>query len=345
MREVELLPKRVLVTGGAGFIGSHFVEHLLRVQSIDRLVVLDALTYAGRRENLDSASGDARFVFVHGDVCDALLLRRLFREHAIDAVVHLAAESHVDRSIADAAPFVRTNVLGTVTLLDEARCAWSNAPSPGRFVHVSSDEVYGALGEHGRFTEASPYAPNSPYAASKASSDFFVRAYQRTYGFPAIITHCANNFGPRQAPEKLIPRLIARALAGEPLPVFGQGLQRREWLYVEDHCRALELALLRGALGETYNFAGTEERTNLETARALADAVDLELGRAPGTSRATITFVEDRPGHDFRYALDGDKARVDLGFEAMTRFDEGLARTVRWYVENRAWLSPVERLR
>jgi dTDP-glucose 4,6-dehydratase len=340
MNEASFAPKRVLVTGGAGFIGSHLTERVLEERSVERVVVLDALTYAGRRENLEAAARDARFAFVHGDICDAAIVRRVFAEHAFDAVFHLAAESHVDRSIADAAPFVRTNVAGTVTLMDEARRTWSD---PGnRFLHVSTDEVYGALGEHddaARFSEESPYAPNSPYAASKASADLFVRAYRRTYRFPAIVTHCANNYGPRQSPEKLIPRLVARALSGESLPVFGQGLQRREWLFVRDHVDGLWRAMTRGRVGEAYDFAGEGGRTNLETAHAVADAIDAALGKNSGTTRGRIEFVDDRPGHDFRYAIDGEKARRELGFEPKARFSEALADTVRWYVANREWLD------
>lgn len=344
---------RVLVAGGAGFIGSHFVERVLAGAPRDgRVVVLDALTYAGRRENLAGVAGDPRFVFVHGDIADAPLVARLFREHAFDAVVNLAAESHVDRSIEDALPFVRTNVVGALTLLEGARRAWLGGGGDVRgfrFVHVSTDEVYGSLGEHDpeerRFVEGGPYDPSSPYAASKASSDHFARAYFKTYGLPVVVTHAANNYGPRQAPEKLIPRLIARALAGETLPVFGQGRERREWLFVGDHCDGLVRALERGRPGETYNLPGTDERPNLETAERLADALDAALGQAPGTTRRRIAFVTPRPGHDYCYAMDGQKARRELGYAPATPFDEGLLRTVRWYVENRDWLAAVETIR
>jgi dTDP-glucose 4,6-dehydratase len=322
--------RSLLVTGGAGFIGSHFVDHAL-ASGVERLVVLDALTYAGRRDHLAAAARDARFAFVHGDVCDAALVARLFGEHDFDAVAHLAAESHVDRSIADGAPFVRTNVAGTFTLLDAARAAWSENPAR-LFLHVSTDEVYGSLGPAGRFTEASPYAPSSPYAASKAAADHLARAWHRTYGLPVVVTHGSNNYGPRQLAEKLVPRAIAAALAGEPIPVYGDGRQVRDWLFVEDHVRGLWLALVRGAPGETYDLGGGTELENRETVARVADAVDDSLGR-PRTSRRLVTPVADRPGHDFRYALDASKARATLGWTPAVPFDEGLARTVRWYVD------------
>jgi len=330
-------PRRLLVTGGAGFIGSAFVEAALSggeplAAAVERVVVLDALTYAGKREHLAAVERDPRFVFVHGDVCDRPLVDRLFAEHDVDAVVHLAAESHVDRSIADGAPFVRTNVVGTFTLLDAAHHAWRG---PRRFLHVSSDEVYGALGPTGRFDESSRYAPSSPYAASKASSDHFVRAYFVTHALPTLVTHAANNFGPRQAPEKLVPLCIARAVAGEPLPLYGDGRQVREWLYVDDHVAGLWRALALGRPGETYDFGGAEELENRDVVARIADAVDAALGRPPGTSRRLVTHVTDRPGHDFRYALDSSKACRELGWSPRTPFDEGLARTVHASVSRR----------
>ena len=325
----EFSPRRVLVTGGAGFIGSHFVDALLAASpDVNSVVVLDALTYAGRKENLAAAETDERCSFVHGDICDRTLVSKLFWKNGFDAVVHLAAESHVDRSIEDGAPFLRTNVEGTFTLIDVAREAWRDAKGARRFLHVSTDEVYGSLGATGKFTEDSPYLPNSPYAASKASADLFVRAFQKTHDFPAIVTHCSNNYGPRQLPEKLIPLCIARAVAGEPIPLYGKGEQVREWLHVEDHCRGLWLALTRGSVGETYNLAGATELANRETVGLVADAVDAALGRAAGTSRALISLVKDRAGHDFRYALDGAKAERELGFAASVGFAEGIASTV-----------------
>jgi dTDP-glucose 4,6-dehydratase len=342
-------PRRLLVTGGAGFIGSHFVVATLASDgshggALERLVVLDALTYAGRRDNLAEAAGDARLTFVHGDVCDGELVERLFAEHAFDAVVHLAAESHVDRSIADLVPFVRTNVVGTCVLLDAARRAWSSAAGAAevrRFVHVSSDEVYGALGPTGRFDESSAYAPRSPYAASKAGADHFVRAMHATYGLPVVVTHSANNYGPRQLPEKLVARAIARAIAGQPIPLYGAGEQVREWLHVADHVDGLARALSLGRSGETYDFGGTDAFPNRVVVDRIADAVDAVMGRPAGTSRLLVTTVPDRPGHDFRYALSSAKAARELAWEPRTRFPEGLAETVAWYVrenaENRGW--------
>ncbi|MFW6087997.1 MAG: dTDP-glucose 4,6-dehydratase [Myxococcota bacterium] len=337
-------PKRILVTGGAGFIGSNLVRWMLQqvaASHVQRVVVLDALTYAGHRANLEGADDDARFVFVEGDICDGPLLRRLFEQHDFDAVLHLAAESHVDRSIEDAAAFVRTNVMGTFTLLDAALRAWTSQ-APRRFVHVSTDEVYGALGETGEFTEETPYAPNSPYSASKAGADMLARSYFQTYGLPILITNCSNNYGPRQLPEKLVPLMIRNALAHQPLPVYGQGRQVRDWLHVEDHCRGLWAALTRGRPGEKYNFGGGTEAPNLEVVRRIADAVDRRLAQAPGTSRELIQFVTDRPGHDFRYAIDPTKVERDLGWHPQVGFDEGLDRTVAWYVDNPDWIRKVE---
>ncbi len=349
-------PRRLLVTGGAGFIGSHFVDRALRgrttraespvpppagEETLERLVVIDALTYAGLRENLADAEGDPRLVFVRGDVCDRPLLERLFAEYHFDAVVHLAAESHVDRSIADLTPFVRTNVTGTCTLLDVARRAWGSGRGVGacRLVHVSSDEVYGSLGPTGRFDESSPYAPRSPYAASKASADLFARAMHVTHGLPVIITHSANNYGPRQLPEKLVARTIACAIAGKPIPLYGVGEQVREWLFVADQVDALSSALSLGRPGETYDFAGTEALPNRITVERIADAVDEAMGRPAGTSRRLITLVPDRPGHDFRYALAGAKAARELGWRSQVAFAEGLGETVRWYLANSAWIG------
>jgi dTDP-glucose 4,6-dehydratase len=348
-------PRRLLVTGGAGFIGSAFVEASLcatapsAAASLERLIVLDALTYAGHREHLVPFDADRRFLFVHGDIADRPLVERLFREHDFDAVVHLAAESHVDRSITDGAPFVHTNVVGTFTLLEVAHAAWhrddshAQAPQrPRRFLHVSSDEVYGALppGSTARFDESSRYAPSSPYAASKASSDHFARAYFVTHGLPTIVTHSSNNFGPRQYPEKLVPLCIANAIAGAPLPIYGDGHQVREWLYVDDHAAALWRALTLGRPGETYDFGGIAELENGDVVSRIADAIDAALGRSPGTSRRLITHVPDRPGHDFRYALDSTKARHELGWQPRVSFDDGLARTVQWFLTPPAPVTP-----
>jgi dTDP-glucose 4,6-dehydratase len=323
-------PTRLLITGGAGFIGSNFVRSVLGT-SVERIVVLDALTYAGRRDNLEGLD-DPRLVFVHGDICDRALVEKLFTEHALDAVAHLAAESHVDRSIEAAGVFVQTNITGTFTLLDVAMRAWGEHPTARRFLHVSTDEVFGALGETGSFTERTPYAPNSPYAASKAASDLLARAYVKTYGLPVVVTNCCNNYGPYQLPEKLIPLMITNAAKDLPLPVYGEGKQIREWLHVADHCSALWAALTSGTDGESYNFGSGEEMANLALVERIADLVDAELARPRGTSRASITLVPDRKGHDFRYAIDSTKARTALAWSPSRTLDRELAETVRWYV-------------
>jgi dTDP-glucose 4,6-dehydratase len=324
--------RRLLVTGGAGFIGSHFVELTLggsldEARSVERLVVLDALTYAGKRGHLAAVERDPRFVFVHGDIRDRSLVERLFAEHAFDTVVHLAAESHVDRSIADAAPFVQTNVVGTFTLLDVARAAWDRNHTR-RFVHVSTDEVYGPLGATDHAAEGSPYAPSSPYAASKAAADHFARAYFVTHRLPVIVTHCCNNIGTRQAAEKLVPLFVGNAIAGVPMPIYGEGRQVRDWLAVEDHVRGLWRAIYAGLAGRTYLFGGGCELENREVATRIADAVDAALGRPDGTSRELITPVADRPGHDFRYALDSSLAKGELDWAPRVTFEEALGRVV-----------------
>jgi dTDP-glucose 4,6-dehydratase len=332
--------RRLLVTGGAGFIGSAVVRKMLADSGLERLVVLDALTYAGHRVNLDGVDADPRYSFVHGDICDPQLVHELFEHHRFDAVLHLAAESHVDRSIESAAEFVRTNVNGTFTLLDAARRAWEGRDD-ARFVHVSTDEVFGSLDETGAFCETSPYAPNSPYAASKAASDLLVRSYVKTYKLPAIITNCCNNYGPRQLPEKLIPLMISNAIDGKPLPVYGQGKQIREWLHVEDHASGLALALAAGAPGESYLFGSGEELTNLDIVGVIADVVDTQLGRAQGTARDLIQFVPDRKGHDFRYAIDCSKSRRELAWSPTRKLREHLVSTVQWYLANAAWRDAV----
>ncbi len=335
----------ILVTGGAGFIGSNFVLEWLAAQD-EAVVNLDRLTYAGNLANLAPLSGDARHHFVRGDIGDRALVERLLAEHQPRAIVHFAAESHVDRSIHAPGDFIQTNVVGTFTLLEATRAYWSaldaGSRAAFRFLHVSTDEVYGSLGESDpAFSEATAYAPNSPYSASKAGSDHLVRAYHHTYGLPTLTTNCSNNYGPLQFPEKLIPLMIANAVEGKSLPVYGDGGQVRDWLYVTDHCEAIRTVLTRGRLGEVYNVGGESERRNLEVVHALCDALDRERPRAGG-HRALITFVADRPGHDRRYAIDATKIRGELGWRPRESFETGLAKTVRWYLEHADWVAQVK---
>lgn len=307
--------------------------------------MLDALTYAGHLANLEGVATDPRYVFVQGDICDRSTVEQLFAEHDFDAVLHLAAESHVDRSIESADAFVRTNVNGTFVLVDVARRAWEareGGLAARRFVHVSTDEVYGALGSTGRFTEATPYAPNSPYAASKAASDLIVRSYAKTYGLATVITNTCNNYGPRQLPEKLLPLMITNAASDKPLPVYGEGKQVREWIHVDDHAEALWTALTSGVPGESYLFGSDEEASNKEMVERVADLVDSELGRPAGTSRRLMTYVPDRKGHDFRYAIDSSKARRELGWAPKRKLTQALAETVRWYLANAVWRQQVQ---
>jgi len=333
-----------LVTGGAGFIGGNFV--LDAVQRNIKVVNLDALTYAGNVDTLASLENDPRHVFVQGDIGDADLVERLLREHRPDAVINFAAESHVDRSIDGPAAFVQTNVVGTLALLEKTRDYWKSLDAAGRdafrFLHVSTDEVYGTLGETGKFTEETPYAPNSPYSASKAASDHLVRAFHHTYGLPVLTTNCSNNYGQYQFPEKLIPLIIARALAGEPLPVYGDGRNVRDWLYVGDHCAAIRRVLEAGRVGETYNVGGDAERQNLEVVTAICRLLDERQPLADGRARESlITFVADRPGHDRRYAIDASKLKRELGWAPTVTFEEGIAITVDWYLQNQQWVQRV----
>ena len=324
----------ILVTGGAGFIGSNFVLSTLAATG-EPVVNLDKLTYAGNRRNLAPLKSDKRHVFVKGDICDRPLIRKLLKKYSPRAIVHFAAESHVDRSISGPAAFIQTNVVGTFSLLEEARSYADKREM--RFVHVSTDEVYGSLGPHDPgFTEATPYSPNSPYAASKASADHLVRAYHHTYGLPTLTTNCSNNYGPRQFPEKLIPLMIRNALAGKPLPVYGDGRNVRDWLYVDDHCAAVRLVLERGRIGETYNIGGGEEKHNIDLVNTLCALLDEAKPRRRGKYAELIRFVKDRPGHDRRYAIDSGKIARELGWRPRESFDSGLAKTVRWYVENPA---------
>ncbi len=335
----------VLVTGGAGFIGSALVRRLIDASPY-RVVNVDKLTYAGDLESVAEVADDARYAFEQADVCDAERMRQIFAVHRPGAVLHLAAESHVDRSIDGPAEFIRTNVVGTFTLLQAARGYVQELPaaeaSSFRFVHVSTDEVFGSLGEEGRFDEATPYAPRSPYAASKASADHLARAWHHTSGLPVIVTNCSNNSGPYQFPEKLIPVVILRALRGETIPVYGTGGNVRDWLYVEDHARALHTVLERGAVGETYNIGGDSERTNLEVAHAVCALLDELVGPHEGRSRAElIRFVADRPGHDWRYAIDARKVARELGWRPEESFESGLRKTVAWYHAHPSWCERI----
>ena len=324
----------LLVTGGAGFIGSNFVLSTIAATG-EAIVNLDKLTYAGNLRNLDALRGDARHVFVRGDICDRPLVKRLLEEHRPRAIVHFAAESHVDRSISGPAEFVQTNVVGTFCLLEEAKEYWRQAGGGFRFLHVSTDEVYGTLGpDDPAFTESTPFAPNSPYAASKAAADHMVRAYHHTYGLPTLTTNCSNNYGPFQFPEKLIPLMIQQALAGKPLPVYGDGQNVRDWLYVLDHCEGVRAVLERGRLGETYNIGGNSERRNIDLVNTLCGLLDELRPRRQGRYAELISFVKDRPGHDRRYAIDASKMRRELGWRPAESFETGLRKTVQWYLEN-----------
>jgi dTDP-glucose 4,6-dehydratase len=333
-----------LVTGGAGFIGGNFV--LEAVAQGVRVVNLDALTYAGNRDTLSSLDGDDRHVFVEGDIGDRALVANLLAEHKPQAVVNFAAESHVDRSIDGPAAFIQTNVVGTLALLECARDYWKALPAAEReafrFLHVSTDEVYGSLGETGAFTEETPYAPNSPYSASKAASDHLVRAFHHTDGLPVLTTNCSNNYGPYQFPEKLIPLIIQRALSGEPLPVYGDGKNIRDWLFVSDHCAAIRTVLDKGQVGETYNVGGDAERQNIEVVKVICALLDQRRPREDGKPRESqITYVKDRPGHDRRYAIDASKLKRELGWQPTVSFEQGIARTVDWYLANQAWAGRV----
>ncbi|SOZ98500.1 dTDP-glucose 4,6 dehydratase, NAD(P)-binding [Cupriavidus taiwanensis] len=336
----------ILVTGGAGFIGANFVLAWLGNKSADGVVNVDKLTYAGNRKTLAPVEDDPRHVFSQTDVCDRAALDQLFAAYAPRAVVHFAAESHVDRSIHGPGEFIQTNIVGTFTLLEAARAYWGGLAEPARsefrFLHVSTDEVFGSLSETDpQFSETTPYAPNSPYSASKAASDHLVRAYHHTYGLPVLTTNCSNNYGPYHFPEKLIPLVIANALAGKPLPIYGDGKNVRDWLYVRDHCSAIREVLARGRLGETYNVGGWNEKTNLDVVHTLCDLLDELSPKATGSYRDQITFVKDRPGHDRRYAIDARKLERELGWKPAETFESGLRKTVQWYLENTAWVQDV----
>ncbi|MEA5071069.1 MAG: dTDP-glucose 4,6-dehydratase [Petrimonas sp.] len=333
--------KNILITGGAGFIGSHVVRLMVTRYPHYRIVNLDKLTYAGNLANLHDVQEKPNYRFVKADICDPDEVRRVFEEYRIDSVIHLAAESHVDRSITDPLSFARTNVMGTLNLLEAARQMWQPA-TPHLFYHVSTDEVYGALpfGD-ALFTEETRYDPHSPYSASKAASDHFVRAYHDTYGLPVVLSNCSNNYGPYQFPEKLIPLFINNIRHNKPLPVYGKGENVRDWLYVEDHARAIDLIFHRGRTGETYNIGGFNEWKNIDLIRVMIRTVDRLLGRKEGESEKLITFVTDRAGHDLRYAIDSTKLKNELGWEPSLQFEEGIEKTVRWYLDHQEWLDNV----
>ena len=362
--------KNLLVTGGCGFIGSNFVRFCLERCPDVRLVNLDKLTYAGNLKNLDDIAADPRYRFIKGDIGEAPLVERIFAEEAIDTVVHFAAESHVDRSIEGPAPFIQTNIVGTFTLLEAARKSWSRTqcqdsrlkiqddswhlalgtsfesqppPSSPRFLHVSTDEVYGSLGDTGLFTETTPYDPRSPYSASKAASDHLVSAYHHTYALPTLMTNCSNNYGPYHFPEKLIPLIINNALTGRELPVYGDGRNVRDWLYVVDHCAAILAVLENGRIGETYNVGGNSEKPNIEVVQTICDLLDAKVGLlTDGRSRRSlIRFVKDRPGHDRRYAIDATKIRLELGWVPAVTFEQGIEQTIDWYLANPEWIAAV----
>lgn len=335
----------ILVTGGAGFIGANFILDWIAAEG-SPVLNFDKLTYAGNPANLAPLKGDSRYVFAQGDICDRALVASLLQKYQPQAIVHFAAESHVDRSIHGPGEFVQTNVVGTFSLLEEVRAYWGTLAEPAksrfRFLHVSTDEVYGSLGSTDpAFSETTAYAPNSPYAASKAASDHLVRAYHHTYGLPVITTNCSNNYGPLQFPEKLIPLMILNALNGKPLPIYGDGKNVRDWLYVGDHCSGIRAALAKGRLGETYNIGGNSEKTNLEVVHAVCAILD-ELHPAGAPHNKLITYVKDRPGHDQRYAINAEKIRRELGWEPQERFEKGLRKTVEWYLSHHEWVDAVQ---
>lgn len=333
--------KNILITGGAGFIGSHVVRLFVKKYPEYHCVNLDKLTYAGNLANLSDIEKSPNYTFIKGDITDGPFVQNLFAEWNFDGVIHLAAESHVDRSISNPMEFIMTNIVGTVNLLNASLASWKSACEGKRFYHISTDEVYGSLGEEGKFLETTPYDPRSPYSASKASSDHLVRAYSHTFGLPVIISNCSNNYGPYQFPEKLIPLFIHNIRNKKPLPVYGKGANIRDWLYVEDHARAIDLLFHNGKLGETYNIGGNNEWKNIDLIHKLCDIMDNRLNRQEGESAQLITFVKDRAGHDLRYAIDATKIHQELGWEPTVKFTEGFEATVDWYLNNEEWLNAV----
>ena len=333
--------KKILITGGAGFIGSHVIRHFLTKYPNYHIYNLDVLTYAGNLENLKDIQSAPNYTFIKGDITDEGFINNIFQKYEFDSVIHLAAESHVDRSITDPLAFARTNILGTMVLLNAFMNLWKTNWEDRRFYHVSTDEVYGSLGNTGLFEETTPYDPNSPYSASKASSDHFVRSYGETYGLPYVITNCSNNYGPNQFPEKLIPLFINNIINKKPLPVYGDGNYTRDWLFVKDHAEAIDLVFHKGDLGETYNIGGFNEWKNIDLVKLLCKQMDEKLGRSTGSSSDLITYVKDRPGHDLRYAIDASKIHKELDWEPSVTFEEGLSFTIDWYLDNVEWLNNV----